>query len=121
MGKNGRDPVEKMACGLGYRYKESVNMGCFDNPMVLSGSSPNNILHGMVEWFFLIRRYKHVWSNLVNNPMPLYELFYLCVLELTLFTSKFPLAQQDLLNGIWSKVEIIGKYLKFLIGIDSFL
>ena len=49
MGKNGRDPVEKMACGLGYRYKESVNMGCFDNPIVLSGSSPNNILHGMVE------------------------------------------------------------------------
>ena len=50
-----------------YGYKEWGNMGCFGNPIVVSGSLICNILYCRVERFSLIRGRRHGWSNHVKN------------------------------------------------------
>ena len=70
------------------------NMGCFGNPIIVSGSVLYNILYCIVELFSLIRRRRHGWSKNVKPHVSYVWLFYLYVLELTLLASKFSLTLQ---------------------------
>ena len=53
-------------------------MGCFGNPIVVSGSILCNILYCIVELFSLIRGRRHGWSNHVKTSCTV------CVIVLSL-------------------------------------
>ena len=61
-----------------YGYKEWGNMGCFRNPIVVSGSVLYNILYCIMESFSLIRGRRHGWSNHIKTSC------IICVIVLSL-------------------------------------
>lgn len=54
-----------------------------------------NILYGIVERFFLVHGGKHISRTKLKPYVPLCGLFYLYILELTLFILKLLLAQHN--------------------------
>ncbi|RVW92894.1 Flavonoid 3',5'-hydroxylase [Vitis vinifera] len=52
-----------------YGYKEWGNMGCFGNPIVVSGSILCNILYCIVELFSLIRGRRHAFAGTTLGHM----------------------------------------------------
>ena len=55
-------------------------MGCFKNPIVVSGSVLCNIHYCIVESFSLIRGHRHGWSNHVKTSCTV------CVIVLSLYS-----------------------------------
>ena len=72
--------IEMWARGLmvRYGYKEWGNVGCFGNPIVVSGSVLCNILYCIVKSFSLIRGRRHGWPNHVKTSCTV------CVIVLSL-------------------------------------
>ena len=69
-------------------------MGCFGNPIVISGSIFCNILYCIVEHSLSSVDVGMVRQTTLKPCVPYVWLFYLCVLELTLLVSKLLLALQ---------------------------
>ena len=66
---------------IGYGYKEWENMECFENQLNSYISSIlYNIFYYIVEWFYLIHRHKHGWSNHVKTSCTI------CVIVLSLYS-----------------------------------
>ena len=73
---------------VGSEYKKLGNMGCFRNPIVVSGYILRNILYRIVELFSLIRGRRHGWPNHVKTSCTVCVIVFLWrVFSLIFFVS----------------------------------